>query len=77
MLSDRDKAIAAKKVSPELEQCSCSVTLVLLNEVPFLYNQVTDIRSRQMKAVVTGNPLENTHSYKSKYFATVLIVQET
>jgi hypothetical protein len=43
----------------------------------FLYIQVTDILSRQTKVVVTGNPLENKHSYNSTHFAAVLFVPET
>ena len=77
MLSVRDTAIAAQKVSPEFEECSCSVPLVLSNAVLFLYNQVTDTRPRQTKVVVTGIRLENTHSYNSTHFASALFVQET
>jgi len=65
MLSVRDTAIAEQKVSPEFEQCSCSVPLVLSNTVLFLYDQVADIRPRQTSGVVTtltGNPPHNTHS---------------
>jgi len=43
MLSVRDTAIAAQKVTPEFEQCSCSVPLVLSNIVLFVYDQVVDI----------------------------------
>ena len=59
MLSVRDTAKATKKVSPEFEQCSCLVPLVLSNTVLFLYDQVADIRPRATSGVVTtltGNP---------------------
>ena len=77
MMSVRNTAIAAQIVSPELEQYSCSVPLVLLIAVLFLYNQVTDIRPRRTKVVVSGNILENTHSYNSTRFPAVLFVQES
>jgi hypothetical protein len=65
MLSVRDTAIAAQKISPEFEQCSWSVPLVLSNTVLFLYDRVADIRPRRASGVVTtltGNPLENSLS---------------
>ena len=78
MLSVRDTKIAAQKVSPEFEQCSCSVPQVLSNTVLFLYDQVVDIRPRQTSGVVTtltGNPLQNTHSYNRTLIVSVLRVQ--
>ena len=65
MLSVRDTAIATQKVSPEFDQCSCSVPAFLSNTVLFLYDQVADIRPRQTKGVVvtlTRISLDNTHS---------------
>jgi hypothetical protein len=64
MLSVRDTAIAAKKILPEFEQCSCSVPLFLSKNVLFMNDQVTDIQERQTKGVVVkfeGYSLRNTH----------------
>jgi hypothetical protein len=79
MLSVRDTAIAAQKVSPEFEQCSCSMPLVLSKTVLFLCDQVADIRPRQTSGVVvtlTGNSLEDTHSLNRTHMVTVLRFQE-
>ena len=65
MLSVRDTATAAQKVTPDIELCSCSEPLFLSNNVLFLYVQVAKIRPRQTSGVVitlTGNPPHNTHS---------------
>jgi hypothetical protein len=65
VMSVRDTARAAQKISPEFDQRCCSVPLVLSNTVLFLYDQVTDIRPREAKGVVvtlTRISLENTHS---------------
>ena len=78
MLSVRDTVIATQKASPEFEQCSCSVPLVLSNTVLFLYDQVAYIRPRQTNGVVTtltGNPPHNTHSLNRMNIASVLRVQ--
>jgi len=78
MLSVRDTAIATQKVSPQYEQCSCSVPLVLLNTAPFLYDQVADFRPRQTSGVVTSlaeHPQQNTHISNRTHIASVLRVQ--
>jgi len=78
MLSVHNTAIAAQKVSPEIEEWSSSVSLVLSNTVLYLYVQVTNIRPRQTSGVVTtltGNPPENTHSWNRKYIACSLRVR--
>ena len=78
MLSVRDTAIAAQKVSPEFEQCSCSVPLFLPNAVLFLYDQVADIRPRQSSGVVTkwtGKPRQNSHRYKRTHIASAFRVE--
>jgi hypothetical protein len=65
MLSVGNTAIATQIISPEYEQYSCSVPLVLPNTALFLYDQVADIRPRQTNGVVTtlpGNPPQCTHS---------------
>jgi len=62
----------------EFEQCSCSVSLVLPNTVPFLYDQVADIRPRKTSGVVTtltGNPSQVTHSKTRTHIESVLRVQ--
>jgi len=53
MLSVSNTATAAKKISSEFEQCSCSVLMILSKNVLFLYNQVADIRPRETGVVVT------------------------
>jgi len=75
MLSVRDTAIAAQKFSPEFEECSCSVPMLLLNNVFFVYDQLANIRSRQTNVVVTtmtGIPPGNANSYTRKHFAPVV-----
>ena len=78
MLSVRDAAIAAQKGSLEFQQCSCSVLLALANNALFLYEQVTNIRSRETSDVVTtltGNPPQNTLSINRTHIEFVLRVQ--
>ena len=80
MLSVRDTAIAAQKVSPEFEECSCSVPLVLSNTVLFLYDQVTDIRPSESSGVVTTLDWilpENTNISNRNHLAAVERVQES
>ena len=75
MLSVRDTAIAAQKGSLEFQQCSCSVLLALANNALFLYEQVTNIRSRETNDVVTtltGNPPQNTLSINRTHIEFVL-----
>ena len=65
MLSVCDTAIAAQNVTPEFEQCSCSVSLVLSYTVLFLYDQVADFLPRETSGVVTtltGITVLNVHS---------------
>jgi hypothetical protein len=65
ILPVRDTKVAAQKISPEFEQCSCSVPLVLPNTVLLLYDQVADIRPRRtgdMVTTLTGNPPRIAHS---------------
>jgi len=65
MISVRDTAVAALKVSPVFEQCSCTVPLVRSNTVLFPYDQEADILPTQTSGVVvtlTGNPAQNIHS---------------
>jgi hypothetical protein len=66
MQSVRDNAIAAQKFSLEFEDYNSSMPLVLTNTGLFLYDQVTNIWTRETSVVVTtltGIPPHNTHSH--------------
>jgi hypothetical protein len=66
MLPVRDTAIATQNGSPQFEQCSCSVPLVIPNTVLFVCDRVTDVSHGFTGGVVTtlkGNPAEKpTHT---------------
>jgi len=79
MLSVRDTAIAAQKVTLEFEQCSCSVPLLLSYTVLFLYDQVADFLPRETSGVVTtltGITVLNVHSWYRTYIVSLLCVHE-
>jgi len=78
MLSVRDTAITAQKFSPEFEECSCSVPLVISYTVLFLYEQVAEFLPRETSGVVTtltGITVLKAHSWYRTYSVSLLCVQ--